>query len=440
MLLVAGLVAAGTASASAPSPVVSPVADPPRAAPLVSAPARLEPSVSAPAPTAVPAQRLKRTTHGAIALANLESQIAGLERAAERHAISPGEGASLAGLRLQRAQILGRVSDYEAALALGDALVRDHPHEPRGWLVRARAAAALHRFPAALADLGEAARRGAAPAEIDAVRAGVLQATGRLDEALEIRRRLVAARRDVTSLGGEGTVRAARGELREAERLYAAAVASYQDVSPFPVAWVELQRGLMWMREDDLPRARIWLATAHERLPQYAPAAGHLAEVEAALGRVDAAVALLRPLAERAEDPDYAAQLARILGEAGRAEEAARWRDRAVARYETLLAEHPEAFADHAAELWLAAGDDPARALVWAERNLEIRPTVRAWELVLRAAEAAGNEARACAAAAGARAAGYVPASARAVVDAASERCAGRVPAAPPRSDPPPPP
>lgn len=376
-------------------------------------------------PVVVPAP-FRRTTHPEIAFANLESQIAGIERAAPAHELPVGEQAMLAGLRLQRGQVLGRVSDYEGALAIGERLVHAAPADPRGWLVRGRAAATFHRFAAALADLEEAGRRGADAADVDGVRAGVLLAQGRIDAALALRRRLAGARPDIVTLGGEAIVRAARGELDEAERLFAAALASYRDVSPFPVAWIEFQRGLVWMREDDLPRARSLLAAAHERLPQHAQARGHLAEVEAALGNVPRAIELLRPLAETAEDPDYAAQLARILGEAGRADEAKPWRDRAVARYDALMATHPEAFADHAAELWLAAGADPKRALVYAEQNLALRPTVRAWELVLRAAQAAGDGARACAAADGARAAGYLYRSARAVVDEALAACPGR--------------
>ena len=378
-------------------------------------------------PTAAVAHApLRRTTHPEIAFANLESQIDAIERAARGRELPVGEQAMLAGLRLQRGQVLGRVTDYEAAAAIGERLVRTAPADPRAWLVRARAAASFHRFEAVLADLDEAARRGADPAEVDGVRAGIYVALGRIDDALAIRRRLAAVRPDIVTLGGEAIVRAARGELDEAERLFAAALASYRDVSPFPVAWIEFQRGLVWMREDDLPRARGFLAAAHARLPQHAQARGHLAEVEAALENVPRAVELLRPLAETAEDPDYAAQLARILGEAGRADEAKPWRERAIARYDALMATHPEAFADHAAELWLAAGADPKRALVYAERNLALRPTVRAWELVLRAAQAAGDRERACAAANGARAAGYLYRSARAVVDEARAQCPGR--------------
>lgn len=388
--------------------------------------------VASPAPTPVPAPSAavaastRRTTDGAIAVGNLDAQIAGTERLGRTRALSVKERASQAELLAQRGQILGRVSDYEAAEAIAESLVQEAPRDPIVWLTRAASRVTFHRFGDALADLDEAERAGASSGARDALRAGILQATGKEAEAMAIRGRLSEAHPDVLTLGAEATLRAARGELDEATRLFAAAIARYRDVSPFPVAWVEFQHGLVWMREEQYAKARELLSSAHRRLPQHVQARGHLAEVEAALGNVDAAVALLQPLAETSEDPDFAAQLARILIEAGRADAAAPWRTRAAARYDELMARHPEAYADHAAEFWLAAGNEPARALAYAERNLTLRPTVRAWELVLRAARATDDEDRACAAANGARAAGYLYASARTVVDDALTDCPRR--------------
>jgi tetratricopeptide (TPR) repeat protein len=136
------------------------------------------------------------------------------------------------------------------------------------------------------------------------------------------------------------------------------------------------------MERDDLRRARAWCEAAVRVVPVYVPAQGHLAEIEAALGETAAAVARLRPLARAPDDPDYATQLARILGDAGRTEEAQVWRDYAEARYDELLARHPEAFADHAAEFWFTVGGDPGRALRLARQNLALRPTPRARALV----------------------------------------------------------
>lgn len=144
----------------------------------------------------------------------------------------------------------------------------------------------------------------------------------------------------------------------------------------------------MWLAQGNLPLGHSWLSAAHRRLPAYAPAQGHLAEVEAALGETDSAIARLHPLTISSDDPDYPAQLARILSEVGRVEEAHEWRARAAARYNELVARHPEAFADHAAEFWLDAGANPHRALRLAKRNLEVRQTPRAHELLARATRA----------------------------------------------------
>ena len=154
--------------------------------------------------------------------------------------------------------------------------------------------------------------------------------------------------------------------------------------SPFPLAMLEFQRGQLWMEHDDLRRARAWCDAAVRRLPAYVPAQGHLAELDAALGEPKAAIARLRPLALASDDPDYATQLARILGNAGQTEEAQTWRGKAQARYDELLAHHHDAFADHAAEFWLTIGGDLERAHWLARQNLSLRQTPRARALVRR--------------------------------------------------------
>jgi hypothetical protein len=60
-------------------------------------------------------------------------------------------------------------------------------------------------------------------------------------------------------------------------------------------------------------------------------------------------------------------------------------------RFEALLARQPLAFADHAAEFYLGAGADPARAWLLAQQNLANRATDRAIALELRAAQATGR-------------------------------------------------
>lgn len=195
-------------------------------------------------------------------------------------------------------------------------------------------------------------------------------------------------RADFASLGALAPLHADRGEIAAAEQMFEESRHRYRGVSPFPLALLDFQRGHMWMTHGDIHRARAWFVEACRLLPCYAPANGHLAEVEAALGETDIAINRLRQLAEYSDDPDYAAALARILANVGRAQEAATCRTAAAARYEELVSTHCEAFADHAASFWLEAGGDPIQALSLAKSNLEVRRTARAIELHARALRA----------------------------------------------------
>jgi hypothetical protein len=328
-----------------------------------------------------------RTTSGALAISNLEAQIAGQEAAAREGRLSLAARINWIDAIAERGHILGRIADVERANGLAEALRCDEPDESETLMARARAKARFHRFADALADLAEAGRKGAEPEALAAERAGVLQSIGEYDAALVPLLAAVERRADFFSLGAFAVFHAARGDTASAERYFEETFSAYRGVSPIPLAMLLFQRGHMWMSRD-LEQAHASFEVAVRLLPAYAPAQGHLAEVEAALGDVESALARLLPLTQSSDDPDYPAALAGILGKTGRGAEAAPWRARAAARYEELIAHHPEAFADHVAAFWLEHGGDPDRALAFARLNLETRRTRRARKLVERAAEA----------------------------------------------------
>jgi len=311
------------------------------------------------------------TTAGGIAVANLDAQIDGLtallrstgslREAVERlttAAVSP-----LVDLLLLRGQVLGRIADYERATKLAEALAREAPEDGAARLARARTRATWHQFPQALGDLDAAERGGADRTGIDAERAAVLQAVGRSAEALRMRREAAEGRPDFTTLGALAVLRAERGKLTEAEALFTEARRHYRGVSPFPIAELDFRRGLAWQVEGHLPQARAWFDSAIRRVPAYAPALGHLAEVDAASGAPEAAIERLLPLTASSDDPAYPGALAGILQRVGRAHEAEQWRVAAGVRYHQLVACHPEAFAHHAADFWLTVGGDRAEGL-----------------------------------------------------------------------------
>ncbi len=337
------------------------------------------------------------TTDGAIALGNLQAQIDSEERVGRSRPPTVAQRSGIAELVALRGQVLGRIADYQRVEQIAEELVRDAPHDGAAYLARASAHAMFHRFPAALEDLDRAERLGADAAVLASRRATILQATGHAADALAQRQRATRERRTTATLFALASAHAELGDAEEADRLFAEAIEASRDVSPFPIALALVQRGILWQREGDLPRARASLLAATRVLPQFVLAQGRLAEVEAGLGNLHRAAAILRPLAVSSDDPDYSAQLARVLAESGRRAESRRWRDAAASRFEELLARHPEAFADHAAEFFLGVGADPSRGLALALRNLEVRRTARAFELVMQAALDAGAPEAACA-------------------------------------------
>lgn len=330
-----------------------------------------------------------RTTNGTIALLYLNAQVEGLELQAGCGRLASGSRAELVDLLVLRAQIVGQIADYERAVAFAEQGVRDVHADGLALLTRARARACLHRFDEALIDLEAAENLGVSGDEPDCERAAIFQAVGRYDEARALVQAAVERRADFESLWALAALHAECGEVSTAERLYDESRERFRGVSPFGLAQQEFQRGHMWQEHgDDLSRAREWLMAAWQRLPVYARAEGHLAEVESAMGEHDSAIARLRRLAATSDDPDYAAQLARILGETRRLEDADVWRARAEERYDELVARHPAAFADHGAEFWSSVGGDPQRAVGLAKLNLEVRRTPRAQALLSRAIEA----------------------------------------------------
>ena len=329
------------------------------------------------------------TTDGSIAVGNLEAQIGGLEKILDRNPTAPNveQKVGLVSLYLSRAQFLGKLADYDRAEAMANRLVQDSPKDANMLLVRAAVRGALHQYKEALADL-DVAQKKIKDGRVDVARAVILQALGRYDEALALRKQAAKLRETLPSLSALANVHADRGEILEAERLYTEAQYKTRDVSPFPFAFMHLQQGLMWQREGRLARARQFFEAAHERIPAYAPATSHLAAVMAQMGEKAQAIALLKPLVEKSDDPEYAGQLGALMGDAVMIE-------RAKTAFQELMAKHPDAFADHAARFYLAV--DPARAMGPAQRNLQLRQTPDAYQLAIDAALAANDRKVACA-------------------------------------------
>lgn len=310
------------------------------------------------------------TTQGEIALANLDEQLR-----------RQGDDPAALELWLLRLQFQADYSVLDRVAAMADAPADD----AGGLLRRARARMAVHRFADARADF-DAAR--ATPAR----RAALLMATGRGAQALPVLEAEAQRRPGFASHCALARGMAAVGRLEEADGLYLKALSALDTTSPFPMATIAFARGLMWSEQGgDKRRGAAYYAEALRLVPNYPAAAIHLAEIDMADGNLAAAEAHLLPVVIYSDDPEALGLLGELHRRQGLETRGQEEIDGARRRFEALLAHHPAAFADHAAEFYLGLGSDPQRAWTWARANLRERSTRRAFELAIRAAEASGR-------------------------------------------------
>jgi hypothetical protein len=321
-----------------------------------------------------------RATDGEIAAINLESA---RRRAWARFAQDPGRpgiAEELVDNERLAAQFLGALDalDYLDALASQMAHVED---SPRSELIQVEVASTVHRFNDARAHLARAAAMGGPPEEIQRHSLTIDQACGvELNAVLAARRRIAAASGRLEDLVPLGAVLADLERFAEAHTVYRQAFSSYDGVSPFPLAWVCFQLGMLWgelVPAPDRKVAALWYRRAIGYLPGYVKARVHLAEIFASQGRNSDAEALLVP-ALSSRDPEVRWRLADVLFAQGRFEEAETQLAAARRGFDALVEGHLLAFADHAAEFYAGSGNDCRRALELARVNVANRPTRRA--------------------------------------------------------------
>jgi tetratricopeptide (TPR) repeat protein len=354
-----------------------------------------------------------RTESSAISITNLDGDIALAEkRSAEGDAVGRK---TLPAKLLTRAGALGTLDDFDRADDLSAKNVVLEPNDGPTLLARAHVLSALHRFDEALAELDAAGAHKGDPEDIDLVRAEIFLATGRCAEAAK----QWPARPYAIDMAARGAMEQRLGHPELAESLFERARTEYRDVSPIKFAWMDFERARAFEREGDTMRARVYLEDALDAFPEYAHAATHAALVESP----DRALAILAPVERRSNDPDVIAAHADALRRARRDADAAPFVARARARFEEILAKHPEAFADHAARFFLGEGGDVKRALDLAKSAAAKAPTEETLELWLTAARASSSDAEACAAVAAADKTTCPLRGSRAQFDAARAKC-----------------
>jgi len=319
-------------------------------------------------------------TDGEIAAINLESA---RRRAWARFAQDPrrpGVAEEIVDKERLAAQFLGDLDALDRLEELSSQFARvDDSY--RAALVHAEVASTVHRFEDARGHLARAALMGGPRDAIERQSLTIDQACGvELDAVLAARRRIATASGRLEDLVPLGAVLADLERFAEADAVYRQGFLSYEGISPFPLAWVCFQLGMLWgelVPEPDANLAALWYRRAIAYLPGYAKARVHLAEIYARQDKSGDAETLLLP-ALASGDPEVQWRLADVLIAQERVKEAETQLEAAQFRFDEILERHLLAFADHAAEFYAASGNDCRRALELARANVANRPTRRA--------------------------------------------------------------
>ena len=290
-------------------------------------------------------------------------------------------------------QFVGDLAALDRVGALVNHLDRVDTDSPQSALIHAQVASMAHRFAEAKRYLEQITDCAEMADSANRLSLSIDQACGtNLEGVLEARRWMAKKSGRLEDLVPLGALHADLHNFDEADRIYQRALRDYRDTSPFPVAWVCFQLGVLWgelVPESQPARAARWYRQAIQYLPGYVKARVHLAEIYLRCELAVEAEVLLIP-AILSGDPEVSWRLADVLSATGRVAEAKEQMQAARSGFETLLKHHLLAFVDHAAEFYAGSGNDPRRAFELASINLVNRPTLRAIELARETAAAAG--------------------------------------------------
>lgn len=323
------------------------------------------------------------TTDGEIAIINLESA---RRRSWNKFFADPardGIAETVVEHEQLTLQFVGDVSALDRLALLAVQLNQAEPVEARTRLIQAQVASIAHRFSDAGHYLAEAEIGGAPAADVDRLRLTIDQACGNdLDSVLDARRRIATETGGLEDFVALASLLADLRDFDAADRAYKQALQTYRDVSPFPIARVCFQLGMLWGELTPEPNPALaaqWYRQAIAILPMYTKARVHLAEICSAEGNFSEAEELLRRVMAIG-DPEVDWRLADVLADQEKFEESEERMKAAHSGFESLLERHLLAFADHGAEFYAGSGGGLPRALHLARINADNRPTLRAIE------------------------------------------------------------
>jgi tetratricopeptide (TPR) repeat protein len=157
------------------------------------------------------------------------------------------------------------------------------------------------------------------------------------------------------------------------------AIALLQDaVAAEDKEWYHIRLGEIFFRTGQFEQAQREYEAAQKLAPEHFLVLEHLAELRAAQGQYAEAIKLYEQVISRVPRADYFQALGDVYLYMGKPTEAKPWYDKALAGYLKSVEQGNAHFLHHLAGLYSDSVENPAEAVRWARKDLEVRHSVYA--------------------------------------------------------------
>lgn len=315
---------------------------------------------------------MSKPTDFDIELARIDREIAELESDALATPIRIERATRYVYRLYQRGSLTGNFAELTVAETAIDRLIREVARPTDLYFLKANIDFKFHRLADVRRDLEADAELRESP-QGRALWADLDFQEGRYEEARAAYEAVIRDERSWDALARLAHFETKMGDLDAAERLYAEASDELTAKEMRHYAWLELQRGLLDLTHGRPEEARAHYQRAGRAYTGHWMVEEHLAELLAAEGRFDEAVALYRKVIARVPRPEFKQALGELYEFIGETEQA-------QALYESVLNDYLASahrgevhYYHHLVDFYADVRADGAEAVRWALKDAELR-------------------------------------------------------------------
>jgi len=289
-----------------------------------------------------------------------------------------------------RASLTGNMGDFDTVATELQQAIKECGRREDLCLLKANLDFRFHRLAEVKEDLKMAPLL-AGRSEARALLADIDFQEGRYQESRAGFERLIEERRAWDNLARLAHWKSKMGDPAEADQLYEEAEADLTAKEMRSFAWLELQRGVLAITHGQYERADVHYRRADMAYPGHWHVDEHFAELRAAQGQFEVAIALLKTVIARTPKPELRQALGELYVHMGRQEQAHAWFDEALAAYMESVRRGGVHYYHHLADFWADAREEPTEAVKWARKDIALRSNFATQAALARALYKAGE-------------------------------------------------